>query len=109
MKDIVCAEAELSIAVNQIVNYANFLASSIETYISILSDIQTRGIEDALVSAQLTQLALNVQPYKQMLVKKAEEVQAVVKSYVEDVAAADKFQFPEDPASGVSALLAQFQ
>ena len=39
-KDIVCAEAELSIAANNLVEYADFLSRTIESYVTVLSEIQ---------------------------------------------------------------------
>ena len=57
---------------------------------------------------QLTQLAAQVLPYKWTVVAKAKKVQSEVASYIEDVAAADKFIFPEDPTSEISSILAQF-
>lgn len=108
MKDVVCAEAELSIAANKIVTYADFLANSIETYIGILDDIKSKGIQDSHVSGQLAQLAFQVMPYAKTLHEEAADIQTAMKSYMEGIEDADKFSFPLNSMSMIASLLAPF-
>lgn len=108
MKDIVCAEAELSIAANQIANYANFLATSIETYCCTLAWIWSHGIQDTQVKLQLSLLSYEVFSYSKELADQGEAIAKAIKSYIDNMEKADNFKFPEDPSSEISQLLAQF-
>ena len=51
--DIVCAEGELSIAANNLAEYADFLSRIMEAYVDILSQIQNNGIQDDLFCLKL--------------------------------------------------------
>ena len=108
MKDIVCAEAELSVAANQIANYANCLATSIEQYSNVLADIWSHGIVDEQVRVRLNLLKFRVLAHKKILAEQGDEIQKAIKSYIDNIAQADNFKFPEDPSSEISRLLAQF-
>lgn len=108
MKDIVCAEAELSIAANQIANYANFLAAAIETYTNILDSVREKGINDLWVRIKLQQLISRVGSYKPDITNQGDEIQKVIRTYIDNIEKADNFKFPEDPSSEISRLLAQF-
>lgn len=108
MKDVICSEAELSIAANNIVEYADFLVRSIESYVSILSEIQGDGIKDDLVCARLSEIANKLSPCKITISKVCEDVQSGITSYMSDVSAADKFVFPSDITSTIATLVSQF-
>lgn len=106
--DIVCAEAELSIAANNLAEYADFLSRSIESYIAVLSEIQEKGIKDDLVCAKLSSIAQSLTPYKTSITDECEEIAADVKEYITGISNADNFKFPSDITSTISSLVAQF-
>lgn len=108
MKDIVCAEAELSVAANQIANYASFLATGIETYADVLDSVRTNGIKDFLVRIKLIQLSIQVRAQKMDIANQGDEIQKAIQTYIDNIEKADNFKFPEDPSSEISRLLAQF-
>lgn len=106
--DIVCAEGELSMAVNSLTAYADFLARTIEAYIAVLSDIQTKGIQDDLVCAKLSSLALALQPYKTTIKTECEDIAADVQDYINGISDADNFTFPADITESMTSLLDKF-
>ena len=73
-KDIVCAEAELSIAANNLVEYADFLSRTMESYVAVLSEIQEKGIQDDLVCSKLSSIAQSLKPYKTSIKDECEDV-----------------------------------
>lgn len=105
--DIVCAEAELSVAANNIVEYADFLSRTIESYISVLSDIQEKGIQDDLVCAKLSSIAHSLQPYKTSIKEECEDIATDTRDYITGIARADNFRFPTDITSTIATLVAQ--
>lgn len=107
-KDVVCAEAELSIAANNLVEYADFLCRTMETYIAVLSEIQERGIQDDLVCSKLSAIALALKPYKTSIKDECEEVAIDVNAYMAGIASADCFQFPTGITATIDSLVAQF-
>ena len=107
-KDVVCAEAELSIAANNLVEYADFLCRTMEAYIAVLSEIQERGIQDDLVCSKPSAIALALKPYKTSIKDECEEVAIDVNAYMAGIASADCFQFPTGITATIDSLVAQF-
>jgi hypothetical protein len=108
MTYVINDEPELSAAANSIVNYADFLSRSIATYINILSDVQTKGINDVLVCAKLGDLADKLKNYDQSILDNCTKLSTYVSQDIADVEAADNFSFPGDLTSAIAALLAKF-
>lgn len=106
-RDIISAEAELAIAVNQVTDYAQFLLDSIDAYIGILQTLQTDGIKDDLVCARLSEIAQTVEPVKTSVADCCEDVSSRVNQFIRAVAMADDFRFSSDLSGKVSAILAQ--
>lgn len=106
--DIVCAEGELSMAVNNLVEYADFLARTIEAYIQTLSEIQEKGIQDDLVCARLSALAQALEPYKTTITSECEEIAADVRDYINGIEEADHFIFPSEITGSMASLAKQF-
>lgn len=106
--DIVCAEGELSIAVNSLAEYADFLARTIEAYVQTLSEIQEKGIQDDLVCSKLSALARDLEPYKTAIPEECEAIAADVKEYISGIEESDRFQFPEEITGSLSSLASQF-
>lgn len=107
-KDIVSAEAELSVAANQIARYADFLAESVQTYVQILSRLQTQGIQDDLVCARLTEIALSVQPAVRELGDQSETIRSKVSEFISEVEKVDKLAFPSGVIEIIKSVFSQF-
>lgn len=107
-KDIVYDEGELSIAANNILNYADFLSRCIEEYIGLLNELQNKGIRDELICSKITGLKAAVEPYKISVYDNGESMTGKVKKSVDEMETADDFRFPGDITSEISALLARF-
>lgn len=106
--DIVCAEAELSIAVNNIVEYADFLSRTIEAYISVLAEIQEKGVQDELVCSKLSAIAQSLKPYKISVKEECDNFAADVRKYITEVSDADNFKFPMDITSTITSIVSRF-
>ncbi len=106
--DIVCAEGELSMAVNRLTAYADFLARTLEAYLQTLSDIQEKGIQDELVCAKLAALAQALEPCKTAIPAACDALAADVHSYIQGVEAADRFVFPAEITASMASLAQQF-
>lgn len=106
--DIVCAESELSMAVNNLVEYADFLTRTMESYISVLSEIQENGIQDDLVCSKLSSIAQSLKPYKTSILDECEDIFTDVKDYIAGVAVADNFKFPNNITTTIASLVDRF-
>ncbi len=107
-KDIVCAEAELSIATNNLIEYADFLSRTIESYIAVLSEIQEKGLQDDLVCSKLSSIEQSLKPYKTSIKYECENVATDVRDYVAEISRADNFRFPTDITSTIVSIIEQF-
>lgn len=105
--DIVSAEVELSVAVNQIERYADFLAESIQSYIRILSQLQENGIHDDMVCARLSEIAFAVHPAIQDLTDQSDMIRSRISAFISEVEKVDNFAFPSGIVSMLKSLLAQ--
>ena len=106
-QNVICAESELSKAANKISVYAEFLSTSIESYIKILSDMQGNGISDDLICARLTELASNISPYRTKLTDQSSAISSYIKKYISNVESADDFAFPESITSSIASIVAK--
>lgn len=107
-KDIVCAEEELSIVANNLVEYADFLSRTMESYVTVLSEIQEKGIQDDLVCSKLSLIAQSLKPYKTSIKDECEDIAANVRGYIVEITRVDNFKFPTDITSTIASLVAQF-
>ena len=107
-KDIVYDEGELSIAANNILNYADFLSRYIEEYIGLLQELQNKGIRDELICSKITGLKTAVEPYKISVYDNGESMIGKINKSVDEMETADDFRFPGDITLEISALLARF-
>lgn len=106
--DIVCAEGELSIAANKLVEYADFLSRTMESYVAVLAEIQEKGIQDDLVCSKLSSIARSLNPYKTSIKDECDDIAGDVRAYITGVAQVDNFNFPTDITSSIASLVAQF-
>ena len=107
-EDIVCAEAELSIAANNIVEYADFLVRTMETYTEILSEIQEKGIQDDLVCSKLSSIVQQLKPYMTSIPEECESIRENVSGYITGVAVVDRFVFPGNIGTSIASIVSQF-
>lgn len=108
MSYVINDELELSKAANAIVNYAGFLSRSIASYINILADVQSKGINDDLVCSKLSDLAQKLSNYDESIYETCTRISACVSRDITGIEAADNFRFPSDLTTIISALLAEF-
>lgn len=106
--DVVCAEAELSTAANNLVEYADFLSRTMEAYTTVLAEIQEKGIQDDLVCSKLSSIAQSLKPYKTSIKDECVDISTDVRDYIAGVARADNFRFPTDITTTIASLVAQF-
>lgn len=107
-KDVVYDEMELTIATNNILNYADFLSRSIERYISLINEVQENGIQDELICSKLSELVSTVTPYKTAIYNEVEKINSEVHKAIEEVAKADNFKFPDSVLKDMVSLLGEF-
>lgn len=106
--DFVLSESEISIAVNKITKHAEFLAQSIDTYITILSEIQNKGIKDKLICGELSNLAADAKRNQDSIVKVYEKLNLYIKAELDEVESGDYFKFPSDFMVEITSLLSKF-
>lgn len=92
--DIVCAEAELSMAANQITRHAEFLVSTIGEYRTILADIQENGIRDEVICSRLARISGNLVHDSQTLQEETADISSKVGRHIQKMERIDCFQFP---------------
>ncbi len=107
-KDIVYDEIELSMAMNSIVNYADFLSRCMEQYIGLLNRLKNKGIQDELICSKIEELALAMKPYKTVIYEECKSINEKVNKSLTEVESADNFYFPNDITSMVSSVLSKF-
>lgn len=106
--DFFLDESEISIAVNQMINHAEFLSQSIDTYIGILSQIQGNGIKDRLICSQLSDLAISVKEKQVGIAQVYENLGKYMETEFNEVQEGDNFIFPFDIMTEVTSLLSRF-
>lgn len=107
-RDIVCDEGELSIAANNLLEYADFLVRTMDAYVAVLAEIQVKGIQDDLVCSKLSSVEQSLKPYKTAIIDECEEIAKIVRDYIQEIARADNFKFPSDITAPIATLVAQF-
>lgn len=107
-KDTIYDEMELSIAANNLLNYADFLSRSIESYIILINEVQENGIKDELICSKLSDLVSRVTPYKTAIYNEVEKINSEINKAIEDVSKADNFKFPDSILKDIISLLSEF-
>lgn len=107
-RDIVYDENELSIATNSMVNYADFLSRCIEEYLTLLDDLQSKGIQDEVICSKIADLITIIETYKTVIYDECQDIRTKVNKSIEEIALEDDFRFPSDITSVVDALLSMF-
>ena len=106
---LICAEGELSIAVNTIERYVEFMINAIEEYSKIVSEItESKIIQDELITAELESLVGKVSAEKNSLDKVMNNIRSIVSQEIVEIEAADCFDYPELSWNDVKSLLASF-
>jgi len=108
VKDVISHEAELSMIINSISTYVEFLISTIEEYALILKEVQDTGIEDDLIRGELTTLVMSLKGCISMLNECTESVANSVTQGVNQIAHFDSFAFPVSDFKIIESLIAQF-
>ena len=105
--DIICDESELSIAATRINEYSEFLEEIITKYITILSDIQEKGIKDELICSKLTEIKNSLTPYRKLIKMECKDSSSDIRKYMSAVSDSDNFKFPDEITAIVATILSQ--
>lgn len=106
--DIICAEGELSKAVNQIGEYSDFLVRTIRAYKKIVEEIQNQGIQDELINKKLAEMMVLLNPLEHLLITENSFISIKIGKYITSIEQADQFIFPADVTSSVMSILSYF-
>ena len=107
-KDIVYDECEISIAANQIENYAEFLGDCLQEYQNILTELKTKGIRDEKVCAQIDELIDTISPYKHHIYQEGKNLKNMANMAMREVENIDKYTFTFDIMSSIRSILSRF-
>lgn len=107
-QDFILAESEISIAVNKMTNVSDFLVKSVDNYISILSDMQEKGIHDKRICAELSALAEQVKANRASIQAVSSKLGGYIRNGILNAEIYDNFSFPSDFMTEVTSLLARF-
>lgn len=107
-QDFILAESEISTAVNKITNMANFLVQSVDDYIAVLSKLQTDGINDNRICAEISELAALVKSNRASVQAVSDQLAGYINVGISEAESCDNFQFPSDFMTEVTSLLSRF-
>lgn len=103
--DVVCSVEELLIARNSVSRYVDFLAECMESYMLILNQIQSEGIQDELIGAELSNIVSRVQVHKNAIVAEGKEVSVHIAKSIDLLEDTEDFMFPYGGVSNVINVL----
>lgn len=96
-KDIIIDRGEFSKASNRILAYGNFLANSLVEFQKIILEMEELGyFSDEKATSNLNEIVNGLQPYGQQIVEECEEIEHIIKEFLEEVEEIDDFRFPYD-------------
>lgn len=107
-RELVCADGELSAALNKTERYIEFLDDCIREYNKIISDTAGIGIDDVLVCAELTRLSGQVSVIKRELDAVLPDIAEAVGREIRDIEDADNFTYPDISFRDIMSTLAGF-
>ena len=107
-QSVVLDEAEISKALNQINNYADFLARTVEEYMNLLYEVPgEKAITDVLICAELIEMIQKVFMVPIRVRNTCEDAVKTIKKMIPEVETADNFTYPGEVMASISALLAK--
>lgn len=107
-RELVCADGELSAALNKTERYIEFLDDCIREYNKIISDTAGIGIDDVLVCTELTRLSGQVSLIKRELDAVLPDIAEAVGREIRDIEDADNFTYPDISFGDIMSTLAGF-
>ena len=107
-RELVCADGELSAALNKTERYIEFLDECIREYNKILSDMADIGINDVLVCTELARLSGQVSEIKRALDAVLPDISETVGREIQDIEDADNFTYPDISFGDIMSTLAGF-
>ena len=107
-RELVCADGELSAALNKTERYIEFLDECIREYNKILSDTADIGINDVLVCTELARLSRQVSEIKRALDAVLPDISETVGREIQDIEDADNFTYPDISFGDIMSTLAGF-
>jgi hypothetical protein len=92
-KDIIVSESELVIARSRLVSYMDFLVTTMQSYSTVVANIQARGaIQDKLICSKLTTMAGALNPCINSLQEECASISKDVNDYITRISKKDKFK-----------------
>lgn len=107
-RELICAEDELSIALNKTERYIEFLENSIQEYREILSAVTTDGVEDALIRTQISRISQQLLQIRSELGEIMPDITDSIRKQISDLEEADHFTYPDVGSADLFSLLAGF-
>lgn len=107
-RELVCADGELSMALNKTERYIEFLDNCIGEYNKIISDTAGLGIDDVLICTELARLSGQVLEMKRELKAVLPEISEAVGKEIQDIEDADNFTYPDISFGDIMSTLAGF-
>nr|WP_303182170.1 hypothetical protein [Lachnoclostridium phocaeense] len=107
-RELVCADGELSMALNKTERYIEFLDNCIREYNKIIAETAGNGIEDVLICTQLAQLSGWLSEVKRELDTVLPEISDSVSREIQDIEDADNFTYPDISFGDIMSTLAGF-
>ena len=102
------SEAEFSIYENKLSSYSQFLSESIDTYISILDEVLSIGINDIKVTSAINELKEKLRPISQNIESSTSAVKNATSGFVSDVETEDRFNYSDEGMSSIFSILSMF-
>lgn len=107
-RNLVCADGELSIALNKTERYIDFLDNCICEYNKIIKNTAGVGIEDVLICTQLEQLASELSEIRREMEAVLPEVTGCISKEIRDIEDEDDFTYPDITFGDIMSTLAGF-
>ena len=108
MADIIISEAEMTMAINQLSYYAEFLAACAVEYRGILTKLTEMGVKDVQIKAALFDLQHQVNVFDQKFPGLCDEAQTAFRAFLTELDVVDNFSYPYSRLDQISILLSSF-
>lgn len=102
------SEGEFSIYKNKISTYCDFLSESIDSYIAVLDEVLSIGINDVKITNAITDLKTRIKPIAENLESSSSSVNSSLSIFLSDVESEDKFNYSDEGMSSIFSILSMF-
>ncbi len=103
--NLLLKESEFSTAVNKMALFAEALSTSLDTYLSLLSELQTNAVNDGRICAEVSALAEQVTAARTPIDSLSEALAEELAQFFAEAEEKDCFSFPSDFMTEVTSRL----